>query len=217
MPDMAQVLNTLAHEIRTPLAVSQGYLKLYVDGRLKTPDDQQRALQQTREALGVIATLCSDMSKVSALSEAPEPALTEPIDAQALLTALRDSSELAGANWKTDAAPSGRIASNGPRDLTRALAVMLKAAFDDARDEPHAIEAGGDGTSLLLWAGSATAVAPVKAGPDAPPSRPVDVGRGGKGLTLIWASFILQQHRVRAWHHQDHRASIGIRIPLGPL
>ena len=47
---MAQVLNTLAHEIRTPLAVSQGYLKLYVDGRLATPDDQRRALQQTRRS-----------------------------------------------------------------------------------------------------------------------------------------------------------------------
>ena len=39
-PNMAQVLNTLAHEIRTPLAVSQGYLKLYLDGRLTNVEDE---------------------------------------------------------------------------------------------------------------------------------------------------------------------------------
>src|SRR5687767_542979 len=67
---LAQVLNTIAHEIRTPLAVSQGYLKLYLDGRLTDADDQRRAFQQTRDALGTLATLCNDMTKVGALSEA---------------------------------------------------------------------------------------------------------------------------------------------------
>ncbi len=68
-PNLAQVLNTLAHEIRTPLAVSQGYLKLYLDGRLTNVDDTRRAFEQTRQALGTLATLCVDMGKVSALSE----------------------------------------------------------------------------------------------------------------------------------------------------
>ena len=81
-PNLAQVLNTLAHEIRTPLAVSQGYLKLYLDGRLTNADDQRRAFQQTREALGTLATLCTDMSKVSALSEVASPALTERVTAR---------------------------------------------------------------------------------------------------------------------------------------
>lgn len=214
---MAQVLNTLAHEIRTPLAVSQGYLKLYVDGRLTTPEDQRRALAQTREALGVIATLCADIGKVSALSEMPEPALIDATDSKALLAALVESTDLAGAAWQSAGAPSGRIASSGSRDLARAIAVMAKAAFDDAREQPHVIEAGGDRAALLLFAGAAGAVAPLHSGPGDPQARPVDVVRGGKGLTLIWASFILQQHRVQTWHHQDHRASIGFRIPLGPL
>src|SRR5215212_10703792 len=68
-PNLAQVLNTLAHEIRTPLAVSQGYLKLYLDGRLTNGDDTRRAFEQTRQALGALATLCVDMGKVSTLSQ----------------------------------------------------------------------------------------------------------------------------------------------------
>src|SRR5215213_7827643 len=72
-PNLAQVLNTLAHEIRTPLAVSQGYLKLYLDGRLTNADDTRRAFEQTRQALGTLATLCVDMGKVSALAERDAP------------------------------------------------------------------------------------------------------------------------------------------------
>src|ERR1044072_4474000 len=68
-PNLAQVLNTLAHEIRTPLAVSQGYLKLLIDGRITNADDARKAMEQTRQALGALATLCVDMGKVSALSE----------------------------------------------------------------------------------------------------------------------------------------------------
>src|SRR6188508_3363326 len=68
-PNLAQVLNTLAHEIRTPLAVSQGYLKLLIDGRLTNADDSRRAMEQTRQALGALATLCVDMGKVSSLAD----------------------------------------------------------------------------------------------------------------------------------------------------
>src|SRR5215213_1802689 len=72
-PNLAQVLNTLAHEIRTPLAVSQGYLKLYLDGRFTNAEDTRKAFEQTRQALGTLATLCVDMGQVSALSERESP------------------------------------------------------------------------------------------------------------------------------------------------
>src|SRR5215210_6914571 len=96
---LAQVLNTVAHEIRTPLAVSQGYLKLYIDGRLTTPDDQQSALKKTRDALGVLATLCADMNRVSTLSETPEPPLLEPVAAARLIGSLKEAREVEGAAW----------------------------------------------------------------------------------------------------------------------
>jgi hypothetical protein len=31
---------------------------------------------------------------------------------------------------------------------------------------------------------------------------------------LIWAAFVLQQHRVHTWTHPDHRNSVGFRFPL---
>ena len=211
---LAQVLNTLAHEIRTPLAVSQGYLKLYLDGRLTTPEDQQRALQKSRDALGVIATLCTDMTRVSSLSESPDPPFTEHVAAAELIGSLRAAKELEGASWQGGAAPPASVASTGAKDLVRAVAIVARAAFDEARAAPRAIRIEGDSRTLSLLAGAEAAVPSLQSGPGDAKARPVDLTRGGKGLTVMWASFVLQQHRVEMWNHEDHRASVGFRFPL---
>jgi hypothetical protein len=54
------------------------------------------------------------------------------------------------------------------------------------------------------------------AGPDAGSARQVNFTKGGKGLRLIWAAFVLQQHRVQTWTHQDHPTGVGFRFPLVP-
>ena len=212
-PNMAQVLNTLAHEIRTPLAISQGYLKLYADGRLTTPDDQHRALQQTREALGVIATLCADICKVGALSEAGSPVLAGRMDVAALAREIKTSGDLAGATWTGSTSPA-QVATYAPRDLARSIAVMAKAAFDEEKGAPHVIDMAGDREWLVIRAGAAGAVDALRQGPDAAGAAAFNVVRGGKGMTLILATFVLQQHRIQTWSHQDHKASVGLRIPL---
>jgi signal transduction histidine kinase len=211
--NLAQVLNTIAHEIRTPLAVSQGYLKLYLDGRLTNADDQQRAFQQTRAALGTLATLATDMGKVSVLSEAPSPALMERVPAPQLLDLLKRSEDVEGAEWAGDVAAPASVASNGSADLARAVAIVAKAAFDEARDQKHVVHVSG-GEELTMLAGTPEAIPALEAGPDAAAARHVNFAKGGKGLRLIWAAFVLQQHRVHTWTHQDHRASVGLRFPL---
>jgi hypothetical protein len=211
--NLAQVLNTIAHEIRTPLAVSQGYLKLYLDGRLTNADDQQRAFQQTRDALGTLATLCNDMSKVSTLSEVSSPGLLERLPAPQLIAQLKGTSEVEGVEWSGDTDAPLSVASNGSADLVRAIAIVAKAAFDDARDQPRAVRVAG-GSELTMLAGTPDALPALAAGPDAAAARHVNFARGGKGLRLIWAAFVLQQHRVHTWTHQDHRASVGFRFPV---
>src|SRR6187200_3206766 len=96
-PNLAQVLNTLAHEIRTPLAVSQGYLKLYLDGRLTNVDDTRRAFEQTRQALGTLATLCVDMGKVSTLAESGTHGIPGRVSEQDFVTSLRAEHEIEAA------------------------------------------------------------------------------------------------------------------------
>ena len=211
-PNLAQVLNTLAHEIRTPLAVSQGYLKLYLDGRLTNVEDTRKAFEQTRQALGALATLCVDMGKVSALSEAGAQGIPERVAADAFVKSVRAHAEVEGAAWSGDAG-ARLIETTNHRDLAHAVAIVSKAAFDEARDQPHSMRAES-GDELIVLAGANDSLDALQAGPGAPGAKPVDFVKGGKGLKLIWAAFVLDRHQVQTWTAADHRASVGFRFPL---
>jgi hypothetical protein len=216
-PNLAQVLNTIAHEIRTPLSVSQGYLKLFLDGRLTNVDDTRRAMEQTRQALGALATLCVDMGKVSALAENRATGVPATVPAADFIANLRSLDEVKDAAWEGPAdareRASGLIQSANYRELAHAVAIAAKAAFDEDRNAPRTLraEAGGD---LIVLAGTAVALPSLREGPAAPNARAVDFAKGGKGLTLIWASFVLDKHGVQTWTDARHRASMGFRIPL---
>src|SRR4030095_6303525 len=171
-----------------------------------------RAFEQTRQALGTLATLCVDMGKVSTLSESASQGIPERVSATDFVTGLRAPSEIDGASWAGDAGTRS-IETTNHRDLVQAVAIVSKAAFDEAREAPHAVRTEA-GDALIVLAGANDSLAALEAGPGAPNARPVDFAKGGKGLKLIWAAFVLDKHRVQAWTVADHRASVGFHIPL---
>jgi signal transduction histidine kinase len=209
---LAQVLNTLAHEIRTPLAVSQGYLKLFLDGRLKDVEDTRRAMEQTRQALGALATYCVDMGKISALAESGVTGVPVNVPAADVIAHLRSLDEVKDATWEGDA--SGAIQSANSRELAQAIAIASRAAFDENGAAPHTVRVSTDDDDVIVLAGISDALAALDEGPDAPNARPVDFVKGGKGLKLIWAAFVLDRHGVKTWTDARHRASMGFRIPM---
>ena len=211
-PELAQVLNTLAHEIRTPLAVSQGYLKLYLDGRFTNAEDTRKAFEQTRQALGTLATLCVDMGKVSALAERESTGVPQRVTAVDFVNSLRAAAEMPEATWQGDGG-AGQFVTGNVTELAQAVAIVLKAAFDEAKDAPHVVKTDGT-TDLIVLAGVNASVPALQTGPDGAGARAVNFVKGGKGLKLIWAAFVLDKHSVQTWTHSDHRASVGLRIPL---
>lgn len=211
-PHLAQVLNTLAHEIRTPLAVSQGYLKLFLDGRFADENDTRKAMEHTRQALGALATYCVDMGKISAISERGAGAgIAERVAAGDFVDRLTAHPDLGGIAWHGES--TGAIDARPVADLIDAVAIVVKAAFDEAKGQPHDVTVAS-GASMTLLAGRMDWMDALQRGPQASEAKAVNFGKGGKGLKLIWAAFVLDAHGVQTWTLQDHKASVGIRIPL---
>ena len=56
------MMHRLLHDLRTPLGVAQGYLRLVRDGSLKTDADRDRALDHAAAALGQVARMFQEVS-----------------------------------------------------------------------------------------------------------------------------------------------------------
>lgn len=214
-PTLAQVLSTLAHEIRTPLAVSRGYLKLLQDGGLPSAADQRSALERTQEALGVISTLCQEMGKVGAVAGIQAPrALEGRLTVSELRDALTATMGEDAPEWRGRISPGRLVATNGTDDIVRAVATLGTMAFKDASGARRVAQARMHDASLVLVIGGEAATDSLPPDPEAEGAAGVPVVRGGFGLSLMWAAFVLDQHRVRTWHHADGRGAVGFLFPL---
>lgn len=62
MTEAERVLEVLIHDVRTPIGVAQGYVRLLREERLETPEERDRAMVKTLDALARISRLCDDAS-----------------------------------------------------------------------------------------------------------------------------------------------------------
>jgi hypothetical protein len=213
--ELARVLNVLAHEIRTPLAVAQGYLKLMAEGRLTTATEQVTAIERTRDAMGKIVTLCSDMGRLGALTEGVAPSLAGRVTATSVLDAVSNALVRHAPTRSGAAAPAGLIATDGTADLATAVAAFGTMACADAGpDDKVMAVTDTTGTSMSLRIGSARAVAALPPHADAPEAAAPMLVRGGFGLSLFWAAEVLERHGVRAWQSQEPGAAVGVTFPV---
>src|SRR3954452_13626952 len=60
MTDAERVLAVLIHDVRTPLGVAHGYLRLVRTDKLPSAEDRERALAGTQDALAKISRLCQE-------------------------------------------------------------------------------------------------------------------------------------------------------------
>jgi len=60
MTDPTRVLQVLIHDLRTPIGVAQGYVRLLQDQKLESPQERARALARAMDALGHLSRLCAE-------------------------------------------------------------------------------------------------------------------------------------------------------------
>lgn len=60
MTELERVLSRLLHDLRSPMGVASGYLRLVRDGQLGSSDDVTRAIGKAQDALRAMAGVCGD-------------------------------------------------------------------------------------------------------------------------------------------------------------
>lgn len=147
--DLEHVLNKLLHDLRTPLGVAHGYLRLLHEGRLPTEAERDRALTGTRNALGRMSDLCTDASATLGGSRVP-PDATLPV--AAFVGAVRTQLNVLGTPLVVGDLPAaGHVPLPVDADrLADATAVVLSASTRDRVSAALRVEAGPDTLSFVL-------------------------------------------------------------------
>jgi signal transduction histidine kinase len=206
MSDAERVLSLLIHDLRTPLGVATGYLRLVRDQRLASPEERDRALTGMHHALGTISRLCSDASAFLDDGQGPQ-APASRVAASTLAERVSAVVQAAGIAVRSVAIPDGKVAAGTSLDrLADAIGRLLMGRKDFPAGLAVRIGAGG-GELTFDWAAQ-DEVGAVRASMD---QRPFDPWQSRQGLSVALAHRIVTHLGGRVWTLDG---TTGIGLPL---
>lgn len=210
--EISDILHVLAHELRTPVGIAHGYVRLLLEDRLPGEADRRRALEQMQKALARLSDLSHETTALAAWYELPSDA--NPSEARAIIEGVRSASYEFPVDFNTSAVTNGTIHTRDAARLTSALADIVRATARELRGQPCAVSMRVQDRRLELLAGRPADVAGLAAGPRAADSGPLILERGGLGLALVHAAVVLDAHGAERWALKGSRQTAGIRLPL---
>jgi hypothetical protein len=209
--DTAKALDLLIHDLRAPLSVAHGYLRLLKENRLSSAEERDRALGQTIDALTRMSCLCSDASAYAnpAVSTTLPAASTSLSQFTGDVRRACESSCAAGFALDLLSGGARSIRATSLQRLAEALAVILCATKRAAGNVPVAVTAsvvddearflmGGEEDRTRLATQAAT----------------FDPWRGGHTIALPLACRTVAEAGGRIWTLADVRGAIGLALPL---
>jgi hypothetical protein len=218
MTDAERVLSLLLHDLRTPLGVAHGYLRLIRDDRLPTPEDHEKAIVGTQQALSRISRLCADASAFVADGAGGDAAGQEapaPPRATAAQLVERVAERLAAQDVDISHGPAatGSVAVGTSLDrVADAVTTLLLTRAKPATGAVVRVDAGTDGVRF-----TSVPVTPAPArpsdGPAADGERPFDPWQSGQGLMVVLAHRVVTRLGGRVWTMDGTRA-IAMTVPM---
>ena len=208
-----KALNLLVHDVRAPLSVAQGYLRLLQQNRLESEADRERALAQTMEALGRISRYCDDAAAFVARSSTDEMPKSV-VQVARFMTQVTE----AGATLCADAIVfepgprplAGAVVGTGIDRLAQSLAVILCAARRSTRNRDVRVSVLGDGNEARFLLGcDDDRAALLSQTPEA-----FDPWRGGHGVALPLACRVVTEAGGRIWTVANARGAVGVALPV---
>ena len=205
-----KALNLLIHDLRAPLSVAQGYLRLLQQNRIEAEADRQRALTQSMEALGRITRLCEDAAAFVA-----EPVSTDgpvvALGASEFVDRVTDACTARSSPLPivTGTRLSGTVRTAQLDRLVQSLAVVLCAVRRSTRKEPVRVSVHEEDKEARFLLGCDDDRAALVSGPP----ETFDPWRGGHGIALPLACRTIAEAGGRIWTIADGRGAVGIALP----
>ena len=217
------VMSLAVHELRTPVTVVAGYLRMLLKEQAgPLTDKQKKMLEEADRSCGRLGAIVAEMSELGKL-EAKDLAIAhQDFDICALAAELAS-----GMHEGRDRGVTLEVRSSAPvmvtGDRTR-MAAALKALIHSAlreRGEPGAIVVecssvpGSPAWAVVAIGDESALSALARAAHGTPPT--FDEFRGGLGLALPVARRVIEAHGGALWSAADgthSRAASALRLPL---
>jgi signal transduction histidine kinase len=218
MPDESlRVLSLLAHELRGPLGVIRGYLRLIDQTSTELSERSRESITAALRASDRISTVLDQASLLAHLHIGDVRLELKRVPLSTLVHAAIQAAALPQNTSVTLAVrplPSVSVAADESR-LRTALATFVEAVAR-AQSSRVIVEITARSTRLAGKAAVRLCIGPrTLAGVD-PAETELDLRRGGFGLLLPIAAFIVNAHggRVRELRHGERNAGVLVSLPL---
>jgi hypothetical protein len=212
--DVNDVLHVLAHELRTPVGIAHGYVRLLLEDRLTQEADRRRALEQMQKALGRLSELSNESTALANWYE-QDHSRPQCVEARVLMQQVAEADYDSPVTVDTgDISERLAVRSSDPASLARALTGMVRATARELRGVTCDVVARVADGHFEMLTGPAELLDALSAGPTAPGAGPIALERGGLGLALVHAAIVLDDHRARRWTMNGLRQTVGLRLPI---
>ena len=214
-----KLISLAVHELRTPVGVVAGYLRMLgMDADSPLSERQRRMVDEANKSCGRLVALLADLSEVSKLDDGIVGMARQPLDLFPLVAEatadVREGSDR-GVRLEVQGLPVG-ARLRGDRDRLQAAFGAIFSAILREKPGPSVVIAD---RRIVQDGGGRSAVVIVSDGGhaqeayDATPA-PFNEKRGGVGLSLAIARRVIEAHGARLWSPAlaDPREGQGIAL-----
>lgn len=205
-PRWPKLLSLTVHELRTPVSVVAGYIRMLLQERAGELNDQQkRLLGEAEKSTGRLSALIGEISELSALEAGTAPLTRSATDLRALLDAavagLPPMPDGRNTTVEVESDEATAPVDADPRRLTAALGAVLVALRRElVTSNRLTVTLRSDRAGWLVT------IAEAGRTPDTHPDAVTafDEWRGGVGLSLANARRMIEQHGGRIASPVEH-------------
>ena len=219
--ELPRVVALAVHELRTPVTVVAGYLRMLLKEQGGPLTDRQRKmLEEAERSCGRMGALVEEMSEFGKLVSRELGLARAEFDLAALIREVASGMQDADRGVSVEArGAGGQVMVVGDRArVAAAIKALLHSAIRE-RGEPGVVVAECrivDTWGVVAVGDEALLPSLARAAGDAPPE--FDEWRGGMGLSLPIARRVVEALGGAVWSSTEgpSRAAAGLRLPLAP-